>query len=213
MYVRHQPSETKSSGKLCILLMDANSERRALRVRILALYGVDVVGAGDLLEAVSIWDRDRYNMVLLDIRRDYHGCLTWRDEIKREKPTQIVAFLVGGPRYIDLDPLEHSFVAEAHATEWSDSLRVAIRTSCESLSQRNGLAEAVWRISTAKKINRPLKKAETSKKAANELKPVLDGKPQPYMSPQASPEVGPIFVSNSEQAESLQSFAGLMENE
>ena len=104
MNMRHRSSATKTSAKLCILLMDANFERRALRSRILTLHGVEVVGACDLAEAASIWNRDRYDMVLLDIRRDYHGCLAWRNEIKREKPAQIVAFLVGGPRYIDLTP-------------------------------------------------------------------------------------------------------------
>jgi len=168
MNMRHQSSVTNTSAKLCILLMDANSERRALRSRILTRHGVEVVGACNLLEAGAIWNHDRYDMVLIDIRRDYRGCLAWRNEIKREKPKQIVAFLVGGPRYVDLAPLENSYVAEVHAMEWGDSLRLAIRKSCESLPQRNGLAEAVWRISAAKKINGANRITETSKTAARE---------------------------------------------
>jgi len=168
MNMRHQSSVSNTSAKLCILLMDANSERRALRSRILTRHGVEVVGACNLLEAGAIWNRDRYDMVLIDIRRDYRGCLAWRNEIKREKPKQIVAFLVGGPRYVDLAPLENSYVAEVHAMEWGDSLRLAIRKSCESLPQRNGLAEAVWRISAAKKINGANRITETSKTAARE---------------------------------------------
>ena len=168
MNMRHQSSVSNTSAKLCILLMDANSERRALRSRILTRHGVEVVGACNLLEAGAIWNRDRYDMVLIDIRRDYRGCLAWRNEIKREKPKQIVAFLVGGPRYVDLAPLENSYVAEVHAMEWGDSLRLAIRRSCESLPQRNGLAEAVWRISAAKKINGANRTTETSKTAARE---------------------------------------------
>jgi len=136
MNTRHQPSPPKTSSKLCILLMDSNPERRALRTRIMALHGVEVVGACDLLEAGAVWNGDRYDLVLIDIRRDYRGCLAWRNEIKREKPKQIVAFLVGRPRYIDLAPLENSYVAETHAMEWGDSLRLAIRRSCESLPQR-----------------------------------------------------------------------------
>jgi len=168
MNTRHQPSPPKTSSKLCILLMDSNPERRALRTRIMALHGVEVVGACDLLEAGTVWNGDRYDLVLIDIRRDYWGCLAWRNEIKREKPKQIVAFLVGRPRYIDLAPLENSYVAETHAMEWGDSLRLAIRRSCESLPQRNGLAEAVWRISAAKKINGANRITETSKTAARE---------------------------------------------
>jgi CheY-like chemotaxis protein len=148
-----QPQATKPANKVSILLMDANSERRALRKKILALHGIEVVGASDLAEATSIWHRDRYNVVLLDIRMDHHGCLAWRDEIKKEKPQQIVAFLVGKPTYVELDPLAGSYVAEEHGMQWGDSLRDAIRKSCDSLPQRNGLIEAGWRIAAARKLN------------------------------------------------------------
>ncbi|HEX8798990.1 MAG TPA: hypothetical protein VF772_10275 [Terriglobales bacterium] len=212
MNVRHQ-SATNASTKLCILLMDGNSERRALRSRILTLHGVDVVGACDLTEAASIWNHDRYDMVLLDIRRDYHGCLAWRDVIKREKPAQIVAFLVGGPRYVDLTPGENSYIAESHAMEWSDSLRLAITKSCESLPQRNGLGEAVWRISAAKKIQNTGRNSETSKISALGPDLVREAKERPHASSPASPDVGAIFGSDSKEPELLQSFATLMENE
>ena len=59
--VGQQPSATKTRNKLSILLMDGNSERRALRKRIVALHGVEVVGACDLTEAASIWRRDPCN--------------------------------------------------------------------------------------------------------------------------------------------------------
>lgn len=211
MNVRHQSPSTKTPAKLCILLMDANSERRALRSRILTLHGVEVVGACDLLEADAIWNHERYDMVLLDIRRDYHGCLAWRDEIKRQKPAQIVAFLVGGPRYIDLTPRENSYVAETHAMEWGDSLRLAIRKSCESLPQRNGLAEAIWRISAAKKINGTGRSAETSKTTALDSDLVPEAKPQRAPTPAVS-DISALFGSDSKQPEPLQSFAVLMEN-
>ena len=207
MNVRHQ-SATNTTTKLCILLMDANSERRALRSRILTLHGVEVVGACDLTEAASIWNHDRYDMVLIDIRRDYRGCLAWRNEIKREKPKQIVAFLVGRPRYIDLAPLENSYVAEA--MEWGDSLRLAIRKSCESLPQRNGLAEAVWRISAAKKINGAGKNTETSKTTA--LGPDLVAETR-AKARGPLPDVGAKRELELKEPELLQSFATLMENE
>ena len=131
--VGQQPSATKTRNKLRIFLMDGNSERRALRKGIIALRGVEVVAACDLTEAASIWRRDRYDAVLIDIRRDHHGCIAWRDEIKKEKPQQIVAFLVGKPEYIELHPLAGSYVAEEQGAQWGDSLRKAIRESCASL--------------------------------------------------------------------------------
>ena len=136
-----------------ILLMDMNADRRALRKRILKLYGVEVVGANDLLEAASIWHRDRYDVVLIDIRRDHRACIAWRDEIKKEKPEQIVAFLVGKPNYVDLEPLLGSYVAEEHGMQWADSMRQAIKDSCAFLPQRNGFVEAGWRIAAARKLN------------------------------------------------------------
>ena len=210
MNVRHRSSATKISPELCILLMDANSERRALRSRVLKLHGIEVVGACDLMEAASIWNPARYDMVLLDIRRDYRGCLAWREEIKREKPTQIVAFLVGGPRYIELAPRENSYVAEVHALQWSDSLRLAIRKSCENLPQRNGLAEAVWRISAAKKINGAGRSEATSKTPTLEPDSVAEARQKPRT---RTSDVGAIFGSDSQEPERLQFFATLMENE
>jgi DNA-binding NtrC family response regulator len=175
MNVRHQPSAAKISTKLSILLVDANSERRALRRKILTLRGVEVVGACDLTEASSIWRRDRYDMVLIDIRRDHRGCLAWRDEIRKEKPQQIVAFLVGGPRYVDFEPLANSYTAEEHGAQWGDSLRQALRKSCESLTQRNSFAEAGWRITAARKISgTPNTISEVAKSTELDVGPISD---------------------------------------
>ena len=62
MNVRYPSPGTKTPAKLCILLMDANSERRALRIRILTLRGVEVVGVCNLLEANAIWNHERYDI-------------------------------------------------------------------------------------------------------------------------------------------------------
>jgi hypothetical protein len=124
-----------------------------LRKKILGLHGAEVIGASDLTEATSIWHRDRYDMVLIDIRRDHFGCIAWRNEIKKEAPQQFVAFLVGRPGYVALEPSPTSYVAEGDGAEWGDSLRRAVRESCESLQQRNSFVEAGWRIALGKKMN------------------------------------------------------------
>lgn len=191
MDVGHQVSATKVPSKFCILLLDENSERRASRTRIMALHGVEVIGAASLAEAASVWDRNRYDMVLIDIRRDYWGCLAWRDEIKREKPLQKVAFLVGRPRYVDLDPLENSYVAEQPGMEWGDSLRLAIRQSCVSLPQRNGFTEAMWRIAAARKINGTGAAAISTKSPRNIS---VDGTPVPAADSQTIQNIKPGFA-------------------
>ncbi len=150
----HRQSDAKIPGsKLSVLLIDTNSERRALRKKIMAFHGVEVIGASDLTEASSIWHRDRYDMVLIDIRTDHRGSLAFRDEIKKDSAGQVVAFLVGRPKYIDLEPLIGSYVTEVHGAQWGDAMRNAIRESCDSLEQRNGLVEATWRIAAGRKIN------------------------------------------------------------
>jgi CheY-like chemotaxis protein len=173
--VGYQPSATKLFTKVSILLVDANAERRALRRKILSMRGVEVVAACDVTEASSIWHRDRYDMVLIDIRRDRRGSLAWRDEIKKEKPQQIVAFLVGGPRYVDFEPLADSYTAEEHGAQWGDSLRQAVKKSCESLPQRNSFVEARWRIAAARRINgTPGTGSEETKSTGSELNAVSD---------------------------------------
>ena len=117
----------------------------------MALHGVEMIGAGNLDEAASIWHRDRYDMVLIDIRKDYSGALALRDEIKKDSPGQMVAFLVGKPDYVSLDPAPGSYVPEQHGTEWGDAMRRAVKQGCESLPQRNGFVEAGFRIASAKR--------------------------------------------------------------
>jgi len=133
--------------------MDSNPERRALRKKIMALHGVEMIGAGDLEEAASIWHRDRYDMVLIDIRKDYGGALALRDEIKKDSPEQIVAFLVGRPDYISLHPVPGSYEPEGPGMEWGDAMRSAVKQGCEALPQRNGFVEAGFRIASAKRRN------------------------------------------------------------
>ena len=139
--------------KLTILLMDSNVDRRALRMKMLSLRGAEVIVATDLTEASSMWHRDRYDLVLMDIRSDHFSCLAWRDEIKKENPNQVVAFLVGPPRFIDLEPLQDSYVTEKHGAQWGDSLRQAVREACGSLPQRNGFVEVGYRIAAARKLS------------------------------------------------------------
>ncbi len=136
--------------KKCVLLMDTNSERRALRKKIMASHGVEMIAASDFEEAALVWHRDRYDMVLIDIRRDYQGALSFRDEIKKDSPDQIVAFLVGRPDFVALQPSPGSYVPGEHEMEWGASLRNALKGGCELLPQRNGFVEASFRITATK---------------------------------------------------------------
>ena len=150
---RQQPVTKTPGTKLSILLIDANSERRALRKKIMAIHGVDMIGASDLTEASSIWHRDRYDMVLIDIRTDHRGCMAFRDEIKKDS-AQAGRRIPGGQAEIHRSrAVEGSYVAEEHGVQWGDAMRKAIRESCDSMEQRNSFVEATWRIAAGKKMN------------------------------------------------------------
>src|SRR5271157_3615260 len=161
--------------KRCVLLMDSNPERRALRKKIMALHGVEMIGAADLDEAASIWHRDRYDMVLIDIRMNHSGALALRDEIKKDSPGQMVAFLVGKPDYVSFHPAPGSYVPEQHGMEWGDAMRKAVQESCESLPQRNGFVEAGFRIASAKRRNGAQVQADPAEEplpSSDDTKPV-----------------------------------------
>ena len=160
--------------KKSVLLVDGNPERRALRKKIMALHGVEMIGAGDVNEALSVWHRDRYDMVLIDVRRDYRGALSFRDEVKKDSPGQIVAFLVGQPDYVSLHPAPGSYLPEELGTEWGDSMRKAVRETCEALPQRNGFVEAGFRIATAKRRNGSPGHAEPAEEPG-----LIPGEPEP----------------------------------
>ena len=175
MHVGPQSSVTKTRNKPSILLMDANSERRALRKKIMALHGIEVVGACDLTEATSIWHPDRYDAVLIDTQRDHRGCIAWRDEIKKEKPQQIVVFVVGKPKYIELNPLARSFVSEEQDAQWGDPPAQSYQgklqlPAAKARPHRNGLA-----ITTAKKLTdgRPKIRSCLSQLRAHRKRPAM----------------------------------------
>jgi len=205
MNPRYDPSVTGPPGtRLRILLMDANAERRALRKKIMALRGVEIIGASDLVEAASIWHRERYDMVLIDIRRDHYGCMAWRNEIKKEAPKQIVAFLVGKPGYLALEPSPTSYVAEEHGAQWGDSLRRAVQQGCELLPQRNSFVEAGWRIAMAKKMSGPHAASSSLEEIPITVREVSSDQEH---APEASPAESPLstfdnlwrHVANSEE--------------
>ena len=140
------------SKKKNVLLVDTNSERRALRQKILKLQGMDVVVCSDLDEARALWQRERYHLVLIDIRTDHFGSLAFRLEIKKTSPAQLVAFLVGQPDYVALAPLVGSYTPDAPYVQWGEAVRKSMRDSCELLPQRNGFLEASWMIRASKRL-------------------------------------------------------------
>lgn len=206
MNARYDRSAIKPPDrKVSILLMDANAERRALRQKIMGLRGVEVIGTGDLTEAASIWHRDRYDMVLINIRRDHYGCMAWRDAIKKEAPEQLVVFLVGKPGYVALEPSPTCYVAEEHGSLWGEALRKAVRESCDLLPQRNSFVEVGWRIAAARKINGSHHGSLAGREPLDRLQePATDQPGEPVISapasvdPQSAPTFERVWLDNAE---------------
>jgi CheY-like chemotaxis protein len=84
--VGRQAAAVKFFTRASILLVDANAERCKLRRKTLAMGGAGVVVTCDVTAASSVWHRNRYELMLIDIRKDYCGSLARRDEITREAP-------------------------------------------------------------------------------------------------------------------------------
>jgi CheY-like chemotaxis protein len=84
--VGRQAAAVKFFTRASILLVDANAERFKLRRKTLAMGGAGVVVTCDVTAASSVWHRNRYELMLIDIRKDYCGSLARRDEITREAP-------------------------------------------------------------------------------------------------------------------------------
>jgi CheY-like chemotaxis protein len=147
------------SSKRIVLLVDTNFERRTLRKKVLKLQGVEVIVCSDLAEATSIWQRERYHLVLIDIRADHFGSMAFRDEIRKDSPTQLVAFLVGRPNYIAFAPSIRSYIPDAQCALWGEAVRRSMHTSCELLPQRNGFLEASWMIKASKRLRGSMESA------------------------------------------------------
>ena len=143
------PMVPKHAIKLSIL-MDSNAERRALRTRISARRGVEVVGR---------------------------------------------------PQFVDLQPAEDSYLREEHGSQWSDSLRHAIRKSCASLPQRCTFAKASWRIAAARKINGAGILPETGRAATATLDARLSAGP-----------VSPVAPSTESTFEPASDYSGLLDS-
>lgn len=148
-------------SKKNVLLVDTNSERRALRKKVLKLRGMDVLVCSDLDGARSLWQRERYHLVLIDIRGDHYGSMEFRNEVKKTSPAQLVAFLVGRPDYVVLAPLVGSYTPDAPYVQWGEAVRRSMRASCELLPQRNGFLEATWMIRASKRLRGSMEAAAT----------------------------------------------------
>jgi len=83
-----------------ILLIDPNQRKQALRSSILRNYEIKVDAASDMGEAMSLWRTHAYDLVLFDGQQGFEEVTMLSTEMRRIKPKQRIALLVGPPAYI-----------------------------------------------------------------------------------------------------------------
>ncbi len=91
-----------SLDKKKVLLADSLAKARNVRATLMRSRLVDVDVASNIPEARELWRTNAYHLVLVAPRENPGAALEFWHEIKRDKPRQRVAFLVGSPAYISL---------------------------------------------------------------------------------------------------------------
>ena len=128
-----------SSAANTVLLVDLNMRRREARAANLRKLGAIVDCVSNAAAALQKYGTTTYRMVLIDLERE--GAEQLASEIRLKRPTQLVGFLVDGPKLISKTlataqtPLKPPVVnvpevAESPATE--SSFGRAIRKAEES---------------------------------------------------------------------------------
>jgi len=83
-----------------VLLIDENSRRLNLRATILRNHEVEVHLASCVEDARSLWKNIPYDLVLLAAPENSEKALSIPQQIRKSKPRQRIALLVGPPAYI-----------------------------------------------------------------------------------------------------------------
>ena len=107
-----------------VLLIDPNQPTSAVRVSVLQGYGVKVDVADSVQAARFLWRPKVYDLILLDVRRQFPGeALAFYEQIRDKSPRQPFAFLIGPPQYISLTWPDQLVAVENEPQQWSETVR------------------------------------------------------------------------------------------
>jgi CheY-like chemotaxis protein len=152
------PSAVSVRGRKRILLLASYATKRDLRAQILRKMGMEVDCAADIAAARLLWQADAYNLLLVDVPNDSQNLRAFCDEVRGEKPTQTVAFLVGKPGYLAGSPSPDDAVAvsvEGEKGPWAEMVVALYANACGALPRRWGFIEASWRIAATRSLKDP----------------------------------------------------------
>lgn len=107
-----------------VLLIDEKQATRDTRANVLGSRGIEVDAADTLQRARVLWRPHRYDLILLDVRRQLPGeALQFYEQLRDAIPGQPFAFLVGPPVYITRNwPLEVT-TGDAPRGQWAETVK------------------------------------------------------------------------------------------
>jgi CheY-like chemotaxis protein len=107
-----------------VLLIDEKQATREVRENVLRSHGVEVDAADSLERARVLWTPHRYDLVLLDVRRQFPGqALEFYEQIRDASPAQRFAFLVGPPVYLTRNWPEEVKATDEKSQQWGETVR------------------------------------------------------------------------------------------
>ncbi len=135
-----------------ILLVDVNADTREIRAKTLRSLGVTVHCATSADGAWSRYETGSYNLVLVDFGRDASRAQGLADQIRTRNPRQLIAFFVGGPKYLSLSLKSNE--DKAVQARYRKQERTVATPKAESLDfgERVKLAEAEADVAAAEKL-------------------------------------------------------------
>ena len=80
--------------------------------------------AEEISAALSLWQPNIYDLVMLDVRRYSSGeTLEFYEQIKQASPRERVAFLVGPPTYLSLTWPGEVIAEDASSGQWGETVK------------------------------------------------------------------------------------------
>jgi response regulator RpfG family c-di-GMP phosphodiesterase len=83
-----------------VLLIDRDSLKQKLRAAALRNREVEVHTASDAADAGRLWREHAYDLVLIAAEENSEEAAALCSELKKSKPKQRIALLVGAPQYV-----------------------------------------------------------------------------------------------------------------
>jgi PleD family two-component response regulator len=125
--MHYRPRPLRGSALLAgkkVLLIDRSQPTRDVRATVLRSHGIEVHTADSLQAARFLWQRDVYDLILIDVRKHLPGeALEFYEQIRGASSRERFAFLVGPPVYLSRTWPDEVSVHDASQGQWGATVR------------------------------------------------------------------------------------------